>query len=182
MFPSEFPERTTERLLLRRIDPTDQNAVFQGLSDPAVIEFYGVSFSSFSATQEQMEWYEDLWQKKTGIWWAICDKKEQEFLGACGYYEYEQEHHRIEIGYWLLPKYWGKGYVQEALKEVIGYAFDELKVERIEAYVETGNNPSDKVLQKQGFLYEGTMRNCEFKNNKFISLRVFGLLRDHSSS
>jgi len=182
MFPSEFPELTTERLLLRQIDAKDQSSVFQGLSDPAVIEFYGVSFPTYAATEEQMEWYTGLWQEKKGIWWAICDKAEQTFLGACGYYEYEQEHRRIEIGYWLLPKYWGKGYAQEALKEVIRYAFDELQVERIEAYVETGNSPSDKALLKQGFLYEGTMRNCELKNNKFISLKVFGLLRDHSDS
>ncbi|MBX2871541.1 MAG: GNAT family N-acetyltransferase [Saprospiraceae bacterium] len=180
MFPVQFPSFVTERLALRQIQPEDQIHIFNGLSHPHVIQYYGVSFDTYEATQEQMEWYKQLWQEQTGIWWGIYDREDQCFLGACGYNEYQATHHKIELGYWLLPEYWGKGYVQEALRKIIPYAFQQLQIERIEAFVETGNDASDKVLLKQGFQYEGTMRNCESKNGSFISLKIFALLRGES--
>ncbi len=173
----QFPRFTTKRLVLRKIEAMDQKHVFKGLSHPSVTQYYGVSFPTYAATEEQMEWYEQLWQEQTGIWWAICDQRDNSFLGACGYNEYQVAHRKIELGYWLLPPYWGQGYVQEALRTIIPYAFQQLKIERIEAFVETGNDASDKALLKCGFQHEGTMRNCEYKNDRFISLKVFGLLQ-----
>ena len=177
MFPSQFPRIDTERLALRKIEPTDQDFIYQGLSNPQVIQYYGVSFDTYEATEEQMEWYEQLWQDQTGLWWAIQNRWDERFMGACGFNEYQAEHHKIELGYWLLPAYWGQGFVRDTLEAVIPYIFKQLKVERIEAFVEVGNDASDKVLCKQGFQYEGTMRNCELKNEQFISLKVFGLLQ-----
>ena len=75
----------------------------------------------------------------------------------------------------MLPAYWRQGYVSEALQLIIPYAFKELAVQRIEAFVEIGNKASDAVLERQGFSYESTMRNCEYKNDRFISLKVFSL-------
>ncbi len=182
MFPSQFPSLDSARLALRQIKAGDQYHIFEGLSHPQVIQYYGVSFETYEATEEQMEWYELLWQEQSGIWWAICDKDRQQFLGACGYNEYQAEHRKIELGYWLLRQHWGQGYIQEALPVIISFAFKQLKVERIEAFVETGNKASDKVLLKQGFKHEGTMRNCEYKNDRFISLKVFGLLQSQQNS
>ena len=175
MFPNDFPRFTSERLLLRQIQPKDKRNIFAGLSDPTIIRFYGISFSTLDATEEQMDWYEQLWQEQTGIWWAVCDKDTGTFLGACGYNEFSMDQRKIELGYWLLPAYWRQGYVSEALQLIIPYAFQELAVKRIEAFVETGNKASDAVLEKQGFSYESTMRNCEYKNNRFISLKIFSL-------
>ncbi|NET34075.1 MAG: GNAT family N-acetyltransferase [Cyanothece sp. SIO1E1] len=176
MFPSQFPSLESVRLALRQIEAGDQNHIFAGLSHPKITQYYGVSFDTYEATEEQMEWYEQLWQEQTGIWWAIRDKNTAQFIGACGYNEYQAEHRKIELGYWLLPQHWGKGYIYEALQLIIPFAFEQLQVERIEAFVETGNKASDKVLLKQGFKHEGTMRNCEYKNDRFISLKVFGLI------
>lgn len=179
MFPSKFPSLESARLALREIKAKDQNDIFTGLSHPRVTQYYGVSFANYEATEEQMDWYEQLWQEQRGIWWAIWDKDKQQFFGACGYNEYQAEHRKIELGYWLLPEHWGQGYIQEALQLIIPFAFQRLKIERIEAYVETGNKASDKVLLKQGFKHEGTLRNCEYKNDRFISLKVFGLLHSN---
>lgn len=178
MFPAQFPALNTERLALQQIETTDQEHIFKGLSHPQVIQYYGVSFGSFEATEEQIEWYKQLWTEKTGIWWGLWDQLDHSFLGACGFNEYQAVHHKTELGYWLLPDHWGKGYIQEALQAIIPYAFRQLNLERIEAFVEAGNNASDKVLLKRGFQHEGTMRNCEYKNNRFINLKIFGLLRD----
>ncbi|MEZ5043113.1 MAG: GNAT family N-acetyltransferase [Saprospiraceae bacterium] len=174
LFPTTFPSLHSERLLLRQIVPKDLPNIYQGLSDKKVIRYYGVSFASLEATEAQMEWYEQLWAEQTGIWWAICAKETGTFLGACGYNEYQPHHKKIELGYWLLPLHWKKGYVSEALQLVVPYAFENLEINRIEAFVETGNVASDKVLKKLQFIHEDTLRNCEYKNDRFISLKVFG--------
>ena len=89
MFPSQFPRIDTERLALRKIEPTDQDFIYQGLSNPQVIQYYGVSFDTYEATEEQMEWYEQLWQDQTGLWWAIQIRWDERFMGACGLNEYQ---------------------------------------------------------------------------------------------
>jgi len=71
--PMRFPELRTPRFLLRRIAPADAEAVFLGLSDPKVIQHYGVSYQTPEEAQFQMRWFEDLLAQGTGIWWAICE-------------------------------------------------------------------------------------------------------------
>lgn len=52
-----FPEIATQRFCLRKILSTDQQQIFEGLSD--VIKYYGVSYSTFEETNVQMEWYDN---------------------------------------------------------------------------------------------------------------------------
>ena len=171
-----FPEFKTERLTIRKILPSDQQKIFEGLSDPLVIKYYGVSFSSLNAVKEQMDWYEGLWTTKTGIWWAICNEDNSEFLGACGLNNLLRIHNKAELGFWLLPRYWGKGIIQEVVEIVEEYAFNDLQLHRIEAFVEVENDNSKKVLRKMNYRYEGTMVEVEKKNGEYISLDIFAKL------
>lgn len=172
-----FPALTTDRYLLRNILPSDHQRVFEALSHPDVIKYYGVSYTTLEATQTQMNWYAHLQEKESGIWWAICDKKDpSQLIGACGFSSWNKDHNRIDTGYWLLPAYWKKGIMQECFPEIIAYAFKVMNVHRIEAQVEPGNSNSTSLLKKLGFVYEGTLRDCEIKNGKYISLEYYGLL------
>ena len=172
-----FPELQTKRLILRRIMPSDKPKIFQGLSHPDVIRYYGVSYQTYEDTQVQMDWYDYLLVSETGIWWAICDRNAPETLmGACGFDHRERSHRRTETGYWLLPDYWGMGVMSECFPAIIRYAFSELGLHRIMAVVETENAGSRRLLEKFGFSYEGTHRECEIKSNVLISLDYYALL------
>ncbi len=171
-----FPTIETERYLLRKIVSTDQQKIYEGLSHPEVIKYYGVSYSSFEATKAQMDFYNELLSNETGIWWAICQKQNHQFIGACGFNNRMKEHRKAEIGFWLLPEFQQKGYMSEAVKKVIEYGFTEMNLHRIEAIIETGNDNSSKLLRKMGFAYEGTNKECEIKNGRFIDLEVYALL------
>lgn len=168
----------TERLLLRQFHDGDIENVFRGLSHPDVIRYYGVSFATLEATREQMQWFRDLESQGTGLWWALEDKQTGHFYGAAGLYLINPTHRKAETGFWLLPDYWGRGIVPEAMQPIMAYGFDKLQLHRIEAFVETGNANSGRVLRKLGFDYEGCMRDCEIKNGRFISLEIYGLLRE----
>src|SRR5690606_5042185 len=97
------PKLTTPRLWLRPIEPADIDHVYRGLSHPDVIKYYGVSFHSLEATQEQMAWFRDLEENGTGIWWAICSPDNRIFYGAGGFNGMSREHRKAEVGFWLLP-------------------------------------------------------------------------------
>jgi ribosomal-protein-alanine N-acetyltransferase len=171
-----FPQLHTHRLLLDRFTSDDQGFVFTALSHPEVIRHYGVEYHTLEATREQMEYFEKLYAQKTGIWWKIVDKERGEPLGGIGMNNYQKAHNRAEIGYWLLPEHWGKGIISEALDAMVPYLFGEWGLHRIEAVVEAGNSNSSRVLERAGFVYEGTLRDCEQKKGKYISLMMFSLL------
>ncbi|GHA63575.1 GNAT family N-acetyltransferase [Pontibacter akesuensis] len=173
----QHPTLTTERLELRPIQPSDADFILRGLSDERVTRYYAVHYNTAEEVQEQMKFYEDLIRSGTGVWWAFSLKGEGVLIGACGLNELEREHQKAQIGFWLLPGYWGKGYIQEAARAVTKYGFDTLQLNRIEAIVEGGNGQSEKVLQKLGFSYEGRLRESEAKNGAFIDLLYYSMLR-----
>ncbi|AKD02933.1 GNAT family protein [Pontibacter korlensis] len=169
------PSFTTERLSLRLIEPADEAFILQGLSDVRVTEFYAVHYNTLEEVQEQMKFYADLIQRSTGMWWAFSLKSSGELIGACGLNNLEQEHQKAEIGYWLLPAYWGKGYVPEAARVLLNYGFGSLGLNRVEAIVEAGNTASERVLQKLGFTYEGRLREREIQHGHPVDLMYYGL-------
>jgi ribosomal-protein-alanine N-acetyltransferase len=171
-----FPELTTKRYLLQEIKEEDQPFIFEGLSHPQVIPFYGVSYKTFEDTKVQMDFYRTMQEADSGTWWKIVAKDNFEKVGAIGYNNYQKQHGRAEVGYWLLPVYWGQGVIAEVFPVIIDFMLREKKVHRIEALVETGNTASEKVLKRMGFIYEGCMRDCEIKNGSYISLSIYSLL------
>lgn len=171
-----FPTYRTAQLLMRQFTANDLENVFNGLSHPDIIKYYGVNFTSLEATKAQIEWFAELEKNGTGIWWAICSPDDKVFIGAAGLYYINHTHHKGEIGFWMMPEYWGKGIMKEAVPLACAYGFNELKLHRIEALIESGNFNSKKFMEKVQFQYEGTMRDCEIKNGRYISLDMYALL------
>ena len=175
---TEFPTLKTERLLLRQFVASDIENVFKGLSHPDIIKFYGVSYQTVEATKEQMDFFADLEKEETGIWWAICSLDNQKFYGAGGLNNLNKEHKKAEIGFWLLTDFWGQGIMNEAMPLLCDYGFYKLGLHRIEGIVETENINCKKAMAKLNFDLEGTMRDCEIKNGKFISLDIYAKLNN----
>jgi ribosomal-protein-alanine N-acetyltransferase len=171
-----FPELSTQRLLLQQILPADQPFIFEGLSHPDIIPFYGVCYHSLEATSVQMDWYDQMMEKNTGISWKIIDKASAKPMGVVSVYHYKEEHNKAELGFWLLPAYWKRGFMNEALGAVILYWQHNRRLHRLEAFVERGNTSSMQLLERMGFTHEGTMQDCEVKNGRYISLHIYGLL------
>lgn len=171
-----FPTLQIDDLVLRQIIMDDLPKIYEGLSHPDIIKYYGVSYTSLTETQEQMEWFASLEKDGTGTWWAIVNAESNLFYGAVGLNNLSQTHKKAEIGFWLLPAYWGNGIMKKAVALVCNYAFAKLNLHRMEALVETENTNSKKILNKLNFNYEGTMVDCEIKNGNFISLEIYAKL------
>src|SRR5262245_47336976 len=104
-----YPQLTTNRFFLQQILPEEHPFIFEGLSHPDVIPFYGVRYDSFDATTKQMDWYEKIYNDGTGLAWKIIDKITGERTGVVVYYFHKREHRKAEVGFWILPQYWNKG-------------------------------------------------------------------------
>lgn len=137
--------------------------VYRGLSDPRVVANYGVSYDSLTACQAQMDWYAELTHTGRGAWHLIRDRHTGEPLGAIGYNNADPEHRRAELGYWLYPEHWGKGVMSAALQLWLPLTYRTTALHRL--------------LERAGFHYEGTARECERKGDGFISLRHYAILR-----
>lgn len=173
-----FPVLETNRLVLRSIENSDANSIFKYLSDEEVVQYYGLEpFQSINDALEEISWYQSIFSKKTGIRWGITNKGENEIIGSCGFFNRVHQHYRTEIGYELSKQYWGQGIATEALAAILRYGFAHLKVQRIEALIEPPNIPSQKLVEKQGFMREGLLRNYEFTGGKFDDLYMYALLK-----
>lgn len=169
----ENPKIQTNRLLLRQFDESDIENVFKGLSHTDVIKHYGINFDSLEATKEQMTWFAELDKDGTGMWLAVCSLDNKTFYGAGGLNSLSKEHKKAEIGFWLLPDFWGQGIMKEAMPLICDFGFDKLGLHRIEGFVESENVNCKKAMAKLDFQHEGTMKDCEIKNGKFISLDIY---------
>ena len=76
-------------------------------------------------------------------------------MGAIGV---RGEAHRLELGYVLARRYWGYGFMTEAVTAVVDWAFTEPSVFRVGAVVDIDNQRSARVLERAGFEREGILR------------------------
>lgn len=174
-----FPVITTERLHLRAATPADAKDMLLYLSDPEVMEYTGMEpFQTTEDVLDEIRWYRSLVEEGSGIRWGITHKETGKMIGSCGFHNREPKHFRAEIGYELSREYWGKGIASEALQAVVRYGFDHLRLERIEALIEPENEPSLRLVEKNGFLREGLLRHYEYGRGKFDDLYMYSILKE----
>jgi ribosomal-protein-alanine N-acetyltransferase len=109
--------------------------------------------------------------------WGVVYKRDNKFIGTCGYGWWSPAHARAEIGYALSRKFWNRGLMTEALREVIKFGFEIMRLNRIEARCFLTNHASEKVMQKVGMKFEGIQREGLFAKGEYQDLKVYSLLR-----
>ena len=149
------PVLETDRLILRPFKEDDVTDVFECWeSDPDVAKY--MFWTSHNDIEKTREWITfELGQIEKQDWYrfAIVLKDTNILIGTALVY-YEEEVECWEIGYNLGKKYWGKGYTTEAMKRVIEFATEELKLLQIVGRYAKENPASGNVMRKLGFKYE----------------------------
>lgn len=146
----------TKRLILREIQPSDADALFELDSDPEVHRYLGnAPVKSREKILEIINFIRGQYDAFGIGRWAVVLKENKKFIGWAGL-KYVDEPldafpYYYDLGYRLIRKYWGKGYATEASIALIDYAFHKLKIPCVYALIETGNLRSRRVLEKAGF-------------------------------
>jgi RimJ/RimL family protein N-acetyltransferase len=110
------------------------------------------------------------------IAWAITSRKDGQLMGAIGL-EIHQKNENAELGYWIGKPFWGQGYCTEAVRAVVHYAFEQLRLNRLKAHHFANNPASGRVLRKIGMTWEGRLIQEIKKWGEFVDLEVYGIVR-----
>ena len=116
----------------------------------------------------------------TSARFAITLRDDGQLCGGVGLH-IDKDHQHAELGYWIGVPYWGRGYATEAVRTVVRYGFETLKLRRIYASCFAHNQTSTRVLQKIGMQYEGCQRSHISKWGKFYDLDLYGMVNAGSS-
>ncbi|HZH61005.1 MAG TPA: GNAT family protein [Metabacillus sp.] len=111
-----------------------------------------------------------------GYWAGIWHKGK--IAGSIGYLYLDWSNYKTEIGYWLGKDFEGLGIATKACNIFIEHAFTELKLNKVEINVATSNIKSKAIPKRLGFSKEGTIRNYEFLNGRYLDRNIYGLLKD----
>ncbi|MEH6936917.1 GNAT family protein [Bacillus sp. JJ664] len=174
-----FPLITSERLYLREIEVTDLNRMYSILTIENVTRYYGLdTINNTSEVLDLIHYFKEMFATKKGIRWGIVNRETNTLIGSCGLNAYQERNKRAEVGYELHPDYWGHGYASEAVKAICTYAFDQLNLNRIGAIVYPENIPSQKLLEKLGFVNEGLLREYLIQDEIAHSTISYSILRN----
>lgn len=174
---SPFPNLETERLILRRVLPSDVKEMFELRSNPETMKYIPRPLlTNHEEALAHIQMMEDKIETNEGINWAITLKGDDKMLGVIGHYRIKPEHYRAEVGYMILPQYNGKGITTEAVQCVVDYGFNTMQLHSIEGVIDPENGASERVLQKCGFVKEAHFKENEFFDGKFIDAVVYSKL------
>lgn len=156
----EFPSETltTERLDLRRPRLSDAPAAFETYTSDATITTY-VTWTAHTSVAQTREFFQqtiDAWDLRMGHRvWLLQRKSDGLLIGTLGC---TVHFHRVEVGFALGSRFWGEGYMPEALARVCESAFEDPRIARVQALCDVENRQSARVMEKVGMTYEGCLR------------------------
>lgn len=148
----------TERLLLRKFQDTDLDDFYEYAKNPNVGPNAG--WEPHKSKEDSLRIL-NMFLEKEDVW-AIELKEKHKVIGSIGLHkdQLRSAEDVKMIGYVLSEEYWGKGLTTEAAEEVIRYAFEELKTNYLTIHHFSFNQRSKRVIEKCGFIYEGTLRHA----------------------
>jgi len=174
----QLPTLITDRICLRPVSPADIDALFKIFSDPEVIRYWAApALKSRDAATDLVNEIHDRFKRHEMLKWGLALRETNLLIGTTTLFNLNLQNERAEIGYGLARDYWGHGYMCEALRALLQYAFEVLNLHRLEADVDPRNSASIRTLERLGFKREGYLRERWHINNEIQDTVFFGLLR-----
>jgi RimJ/RimL family protein N-acetyltransferase len=172
-----FPTLHTQRLFLRSFRPEDAAAVQRLAGHPDIASTTATIPHPYGdgVAEAWIATHAGRFARDESAVLAITLASTGDLLGSIGL-EIRREHSRAELGYWIGKPYWSQGYVTEAGREVIRFAFDDLGLQRVFAIHFVRNPASGRVMEKIGMVREGELRRHMIKDGIPEDVRIWGIL------
>ncbi|MDR2718951.1 MAG: GNAT family N-acetyltransferase [Treponema sp.] len=173
----------TERLIIRDLTIDDLENHHKLISNNNVMKYLqDIKTNSIEESKENLlKAINDIKSEDRKLYFFLIeDKFINEFIGEIGYTVIKNTLYGklVHLGYFIKEKYWNKGYVTEALKRVIEFAFEEDNVYRISTGCIKENVGSEKVMQKNGFIKEAEYKEYILHEGKLKDRVEYRLLKN----
>ena len=175
---SPFPKLHYGRLKFRAFEDADVHDVFALRSNPEVMKYIPRPLAkNLQEAMDVIKMIRETIEKKEGINWVLTLKDDPKMIGMIGIYRIKPDNARGELGYILLPEFHNQGYITEAIKPILIYAFHHIGFHSLEAVIDPANISSERVLQKNGFVKEAHLLENEYWDGRFLDTIIYSLLK-----
>jgi len=174
-------ELETNRLMLRRFDLSDAEAIFKNWANDSEVTKYLMwpPHKDISLTESVLkEWVSQYKDDKFYQWAIVLKSNRNEPIGTIGIVRMDENIKMVHVGYCIGKKWWHQGITSEALSAIIRFFFKEVKVNRIESRHDQRNFNSGKVMEKCGLIYEGTIKQGDWNNQGICDYSMYGLIAE----
>lgn len=172
-----FQTQTTARLKLQRISLSHCYDLFELYSNEEIIQFTdNEPHLRVAQTRRMIRNFEKGFQRGEQIFLGISLLNSEKIIGVIGLSHLNARHQFGVIHFLLAKPFWNQGLMTEAVGAMLRYAFFELKLQRLEGQVYTGNVVGCRVMEKSHFQREGLLRKNFFIQRKFEDSYLYGII------
>ncbi|WP_030527717.1 GNAT family N-acetyltransferase [Phycicoccus jejuensis] len=176
--PLPTPTLETARLRLRPFRPEDADALFTLMSDHVVLRYWDAPpWRDRERAPAFVRACERVAENGSGARLVVERRSDGSFVGWCALAQYDAGYRSAVITYVLRQDAWGQGLATEAGSALLDWAFATLDLNRVQGEADTRNPASRRVLERLGFVHEGTLREDCVVDGEVSDTWVLGLLR-----
>lgn len=179
MFSYSIDENTT----LAMVEMRDAEELFALVDDSRMYLREWLPWVDANVSVEETKAFVRAAQKQyaRGDGFQCTIRHKQKIVGIIGFHRVDRFHKHTEVGYWLAEEYQGRGIMTACCRALVDFAFREYKLHRVEIRAATENQKSRAIPERLGFTLEGTLRESEWVNDRFVDGAVYSMLdRDWS--
>lgn len=170
----------TPRLHLLPIDASDSGDVWTAVDGSRRELEPWLPWVPFNVDAEASHRYCDAsahdWDNARACRFVVRERQTRKLVGVVGLESFAHLHQSAELGYWLRTDTTRRGYMTEAARATVQWAFRKLLAHRIRVAAATDNHPSLGVIRRLGFRFEGVARQAERVGGRWVDHAVFGML------
>lgn len=173
-----IPTLSTERLVLRRMERKDVDAVYEYASDPEVSRYLlWYPHRDIFDSREYLKIVDRKYKRGEFYDWGITLVGYDKVLGTCGFTSFNIDENSAEIGYVLNRRFWGNGIASEAARAVITFGFEVLGLDLIYAKFIPENKGSRRVLEKCHMHYDTRQHSSVECKGRMVDVDVYSISR-----
>ena len=173
------PTLETERLILRRILPSDAEDMYAYSKDSRVTRYLlWDAHPDPLYTEQYVRYLQERYAAGDYYDFAIVCKKTHKMIGTVGFTSFDLPNCSAEVGYVVSPAYQGQGYATEALMRVLAFGFETCALVRISAVCMKENAASLRVMEKCGMEREGLLRRAVYAKGRMNDVYLCAKVRD----
>jgi len=171
-----------KRVRLRSFELSDLDEIMKHWNNMELRNFLGSADRGPVARNEEEEWIRGTWkqrQERKAFTFAIETMADNKLIGGTGLFNIDWTSRSAMVGVSIYnPEYWGKGYGQESMNLIVGFAFRTLNLDRVELDVFDFNKRAQKCYLKVGFKEVGRRRKARFIDGKYHDDIIMDILKD----